>query len=191
MSGYFVESSRVVHEGDFSRVRLDDVRMPDGAVHRREVVEHPGAVAVVPLHADGQVTLLRQYRHALRTRMLEAPAGKLDLEGEAPEAAARRELAEEVGLAAEHWRLLICFHNSAGWTDEHTYVYLATGLRQVAVPHGFIAQAEEADVELLRVPIEGAVAMIHSGEITDAKTVIGLLLTAQARAMMNTATRGR
>ncbi len=150
--------------------------MPDGAVKRREIVETAPAVAIVALDEDGWVTLLRQYRHPLRRRMMELPAGKLDIDGEEPLAAAQRELAEEAGLAAQQWDLLTTFQNSGGWTDEYTLVYLATGIRQVAPPDGFEAEAEESEIETLRMPLADAVRLVQTSEITDAKTVIGLLL---------------
>ena len=97
---YPVEDSRVAYDGELSRVRVDRVRMPDGSLATREVVEHPDAVAVVPVEAGGTVVLLRQYRHPVVSTVLEVPAGKLDMAGEEPAAAAGRELAEEVGLSA-------------------------------------------------------------------------------------------
>lgn len=179
MGHYEVKSSHVAHHGVFLRVRVDEVAMPDGTVRRREVVETQPAVAVVALDDQGRVTLLRQYRHPLAQRVLEVPAGKLDVEGEEPLAAARRELAEEAGLAAGTWELLTRFQNSGGWTDEHTSVYLATDLRPVAQPHGFEAEAEESDMEVLRVQLDDAIGLVQNGEISDAKTVIGLLLAAR------------
>lgn len=178
MSTYTVESSQVTHEGVFARVRVDEVRMPDGHLARREVVEQIPAVAVVPVDGDGQVTLVRQYRHAVGARLLELPAGKLDVDGEEPADGARRELAEEAGLAADRWEFLVEFHNSAGWTDESTLVFLATDVQAVPPPQGFQPEAEETEMEIVRVPLVDAVAMINRGEVTDAKTVIGLLLAA-------------
>lgn len=180
MASYAVASSHVVHDGVFFRVRVDEVRMPDGRLARREIAEQTRAIAVVPLDDQGRVTLIRQYRHALGERMLEVPAGKLDVEGEEPLMAARRELAEETGLAADRWQLLIEFHNSAGWTNESTLVYLATGLHETASPDGFQAEHEEIEIEIVRVSLQQAVAMIRRDELTDAKTVIGLLLTAMS-----------
>ena len=176
--GFTVAASRVAYEGDLSTVRVDTVVMPDGGRADREIVEHPSAVAVVAVDDAGRVMLLRQYRHPARQRFLELPAGKLDADGETPEETARRELAEEVGLAADTLRELVTFHNSSGWTDERTTVYLAAGLREVAAPDGFTPHAEEADMEVLRVPFEEALAQARAGEITDAKTLIGLLLAA-------------
>lgn len=176
VDAFVVEDSRVTHVGDLSRVRLDRVRMPDGTVAAREIVEHADAVAVVPVDDGGRVVLIRQYRHALRAYQLEVPAGKLDVDGEAPAAAARRELIEEVGLDADALTQLVHFRNSAGWTTESTTVYLATGLRPVAAPEGFTPKAEEADMEVVRLPLADAVARAERGEVADAKTLIGLLL---------------
>jgi 8-oxo-dGDP phosphatase len=180
MPSYIVASSHVVHDGVFVRLRVDEVWMPDGHLARREIVEQTRAVAAVPLDDQGRVTLVRQYRHAIGSWMLEVPAGKLDVEGEEPVAAVRRELAEEARLAADRWEFLIEFHNSAGWTNESTLVYLATGLHEVSPPDGFKAEHEEAEIEIVCLPLDEAVAMARRGELTDAKTIIGLLLTAMS-----------
>ena len=177
MVAFDVHSSEVTHRGALSNVRVDDVEMPDGNVAKREVVEHDNAVAVVALEADGRVILIRHYRHPVRGRMLEIPAGKLDVDGEAPADAARRELAEEVGLAAADVSELIHFYNSAGWSEEATTIYLAREVHPCDAPDGFTAEHEEADIEIVRLPLDEALGLIDSGEIVDAKTVIGLLLT--------------
>lgn len=181
-SWYEVVDSRVVHDG-WSRVRVDRVRMPDGAEVDREVVEHRSAVAVLPLYDDGTVVLLRQYRHPIGTYLLEVPAGVLDHDGagqtEQPEVAARRELAEEVGLHAAELLPLTTFLNSAGWCDERTHVYLARGLSDTARPDGFVLEHEESDMEIVRLPLDEAVQAVHAGEITDAKTIIGVMLAAR------------
>lgn len=187
MGDYEVRSSTVTHRGKLSTMRVDDVAMPDGSVAQRETVEHANAVAVVALEADGRVVLIRHYRHAVRARLLEIPAGKLDVDGEAPIDAARRELLEEVGMAAGELVELISYYNSSGWSDEATTVYLARGVVAGAAPDGFTAEHEEADLEILRVPLEDAVALIDDGRITDGKTVIGLLLA--HRHMANDAAR--
>lgn len=172
---YEVVSTTVTHRGRLATVRVDEVRMPDGQVHAREVVEQSDAVGVVALDDAGAVVLVRQYRHAIRDYALEIPAGKLDVDGEAAADAARRELAEEVGLEADELRVLGRFYNSAGWTTESTTLYLATGLRPVRLDD-FSATAEEADMQEMRVPLFEAVRQVVAGEIVDAKTVIGLLL---------------
>jgi 8-oxo-dGTP pyrophosphatase MutT (NUDIX family) len=175
---YEVESSTVTHDGELSRVRVDRVRMPDGSAADREVVEHPNAVAVVPVDADGAVVLLRQYRHPIRDYVLEIPAGKLDVASESPAQTARRELIEEVGLEAGALTELLTFHNSSGWTDEATTLYVATDLR-AAKADGFTPAAEEADMEVVRLPLADAAAMALRGEISDAKTLIGVVLAHQ------------
>lgn len=147
---------------------------PDGREFERDVVQHPGAVAVVPLHDDGTVTLVRQYRASRDELMVEIPAGLRDVEGEADETTASRELAEEVGLAADVLEPLTSFVNSPGFCDESVAVFLATGLREVGDDR---QGAEEEAMEVLRVPLGEAMAMVERGEITDAKTVIGLALT--------------
>lgn len=150
--------------------------MPDGSVGEREVVEQPDAVGVVPLVGDGTVLLLRQYRHPFGEYMLEIPAGKLDREGEDREGAAARELTEETGFVADRLEPLFSFRNSAGWTDEVTHLFLARGLSNAGVPDDFTPKAEEADMELVRMPLPDALAAVRDGTISDAKTVIGLLL---------------
>lgn len=177
MGWYEVVSSRVVHDG-WSRVRVDTVRMPDDDQADREVVEHMSAVAVVPVLDDGTVVLLRQYRHAVGQYLLEIPAGVLDVEGEGEAEAAQRELAEEVGMRAGQLQHLSTFHNSAGWSTERTHVFAGSDLEEVSRPAGFDLEHEEADMEIVRMPLDDAVAAVLSGEITDAKTVVGLLMAA-------------
>ena len=176
MGDYEVRSSTVTHRGKLSTMRLDEVVMPDGSVAERETVEHDNAVAVVAVEPDGRVVLIRHYRHAVGKRMLEIPAGKLDVEGEAPVDAARRELLEEVGLAATELVELNHIFNSAGWSDEATTIYLAAEVRPGQAPDDFVLEHEEADLEILRVPLDQALCWIDDGEITDGKTVVGLLL---------------
>lgn len=171
-----------VYDG-YSTVHRDLVRMPDGTTHEREFVHHFDAVAVVPLLDDGSVLLLKQYRHPIGRYVLEIPAGKLDVEGEDPEEAARRELREEVGYDARHLELLTRFANSAGWNDEWTTVYLGTGLHEADARESFEREAEEADMEVVRIPLDDAVAEARAGSLPDAKTVIGLLLAADRRSV--------
>lgn len=175
-----VTSSELVYDGQLSRVRLDRVRFPDGSESSREVVEHLDAAAVVPLHDDGTVTLLRQYRHPLQAEVLEIPAGMRDVADEPAQRTAHRELAEEVGLHAGELIPLVTMANSAGWTDERTAIYLATGLTGTPAPDGFTAQAEEAGMAVVRPPLPDAVAEVVAASHADAKTLAGLLL-AQGR----------
>ncbi len=168
-------ASRTVHEG-FSTVRIETVATPSGGTMEREIVDHVDAVAIVPVTAAGDVLLLKQYRQPVRAYLLEVPAGKLDVPDEEPERTAQRELREEVHHTADTLTHLITFHNSAGWNTERTHVYLATGLTSVGPPDGFVAEAEEADMEVVALPFAVAAERVRRGELTDAKTVIGILL---------------
>ncbi len=150
---------------------------PDGGTFERIVVEHPGAVAVVPMVSD-QIVLLRQYRAAARARLLEIPAGKLDLEGESLETAARRELAEETGYVAHNLVRLTDLWTAIGFSDERISIFLATDIEPgVPAPTG----PEEVDAEVLLLPFSEALGLVMAGEISDSKTVAGILLTAQIR----------
>jgi 8-oxo-dGTP pyrophosphatase MutT (NUDIX family) len=148
------------------------IEAPGGETFEREVVQHPGAVVVVAV-ADGSVFLVRQYRAAVGACLLELPAGKRDVLGEPPELTARRELEEEVGMRAGHIEELVQFYNSPGFCDEHTYLYLATDLVSgESSPQG----VEEGLMTIERVPLDAAMGMVASGEIIDAKTIVGLCL---------------
>ncbi|HEY8547227.1 MAG TPA: NUDIX hydrolase [Acidimicrobiales bacterium] len=152
------------------------VEAPGGERLAREVLHHPGAVAALPLHDDGTVTLVRQYRVAVDDELWEIPAGLRDVDGEPPAETARRELAEEAGLKADHLEHLTTFFNSPGCSDESVVVFLATGL--VEIPddrHG----AEEEHMLVERFPLDDALAMVDDGRIADSKTVIALLLAAR------------
>lgn len=169
--------SRTVYTGAILALRVDRVEMPDARVVEREVVEHHGAVAVAAVDDEGQVVLVRQYRHPLGDRLLELPAGLLDIAGEDPLAAARRELAEETGLAAREWSVLVDVALSPGFTDEALRVYLARGLTETERPD---PEHEEADLELVRMPVAEAVRAALAGEIVNATAVAGLLALSAA-----------
>ena len=151
---------------------------PDGEEFERDVLRHPGAVGVIPLHDDGTVTLVRQFRAALDDDLLEVPAGIRDVAGEDDAVTAARELVEEAGLSAGHLERLIEFHNSPGFSDESVAVYLATDLTPVADDRQGI---EEQAMTIERVPFEQALEWIGQGRITDAKTIIGLQALALRR----------
>jgi 8-oxo-dGTP pyrophosphatase MutT (NUDIX family) len=156
--------------------RVDRLHLldPDGRPFERVVVRHPGAVTVVPLHDDGTVTLVRQYRAAVDALVLEIPAGTRDKEGESPEDTARRELAEEAGLVATGWELLVGTWNSPGVSDQHTAIYLATGLSSVpARPDG----VEEGYMSTERIALADLDALVADGTLKDETTVLGLYLT--------------
>ncbi|MBN9611769.1 MAG: hypothetical protein BGO26_13435 [Actinobacteria bacterium 69-20] len=159
-------------QGRIFSVRVDTLRMPGGGSARREIVDHMRAVAVVALDDVGRVVLVEQYRHPLRRRLWEIPAGLMDLGGESPLACAQRELCEEVGLAAENWSVLVDLASSPGYSTEAVRVYLATGLTAVERP---AAEDEEADMRVVRVALGDAVGAAFDGRIVDASTVAGLL----------------
>jgi len=170
---FAVAGSETLHVGRVTALRLDQVVMPGGRVAAREVVEHPGAVAIVPLDDERRVFLIHQYRHPLGRALWELPAGLLDAAGEEPVETARRELAEEVGIAATDWSVLLEVAASPGFSDESVRVFLACGLSEVTRPAG--ADDEEADLEIHRMPLEDAVRRVLSGEIVNSSTAAGLL----------------
>jgi 8-oxo-dGTP pyrophosphatase MutT (NUDIX family) len=165
-----------VFEGKIFDVERARFRHADGEEVTRENVVHGGAVGIVA-YDDEQLWLVRQPREAiLRDDVLEIPAGRLDVEGEAPEDAAKRELAEEMGLAADTWRHLTTVYTSAGFTNELIHLYLATGLRQVDKP----ATEEDERIEIVTWPLDDLDGAIDA--CVDAKSLIGLLLLRRARA---------
>jgi 8-oxo-dGDP phosphatase len=178
---YELLKSETVYEGHVITLVNDTVRMPDGGSSEREVVRHPGAVAVVALGDGGDVVLLRQYRHPVGGYLWELPAGLRDADGEPPLETAKRELAEEVQLAAERWSLLTTSYSTPGFCDEMVLVYLAEGLSEVDRPEGFTAEHEELDMQIERVPLAEAVRRVYDGDIRNAAAVIGLLAAAQQR----------
>ena len=176
-----VTDSETVFAGRVITLRRDTVAMPGGGTSVREVVTHPGAVAVVALDDDERVVLLRQYRHPVGQHLWELPAGLRDADGEPPLETAKRELAEEAQLAAARWSLLTTTYATPGFCDEHVLVYLAEDLTEVDLPEGFTVEHEEADMTLERVPLHDAVQRVYDGDIRNASAVIGLLAAAQVR----------
>jgi 8-oxo-dGTP pyrophosphatase MutT (NUDIX family) len=170
---------RPVHQGYIWSVAVGRFVAPDGTQFARDIVRSPGAVGVIPLHERGgerYVTLVRQYRPALDAELWEIPAGMRDVAGEPPEVTARRELAEEAGFTAGSLELLTMVHPSAGMTDATTHIYLARELVEVGDDrHG----PEEAEMVAAQWRLADAIAAIERGELTDGKTVIGLLLASR------------
>ena len=166
--------SKPVYEGKIATVRVDEFRYADGSTAEREVVAHPGAVAVVA-HDDSFLYLVRQPREAVgEERLLELPAGKLDVEGESPLETAKRELAEEIGKGASEWRELKRFYTSPGFADEEVVLYLATGLSDIE------AEADpEERIEVVRLPLQDLDRAI--AECVDGKSLVGLLLFRELR----------
>jgi len=170
-----VLDTSTVCEAGFLTVSRKRLLTPDGDEHDRTVVHHPGAVVVVPVDGDDAL-LVRQYRVAVEGEILELPAGKRDVPGEPPAATAARELEEEIGHVAGRLELLCEFFNTPGFCDEYSYLYLATELEETARN---AVSAEEAHMQIERVPLDRVEAMIASREIIDAKSIIGLLLAKQ------------
>lgn len=173
-----VIASRVVHRGSYLHVRVERIRRADGTEADRDIVGHPGAVAIVALDDEERVLLVRQYRLAAGGPLLEIPAGGLDTPAagappEDPQAAARRELEEETGSRAETWRHLGSFWTAPGFATELMHLYLATGLH-VADPGGRLEPDEDERLELVRLPWRDAVRLVEQGEICDAKSIVGL-----------------
>ncbi|MCW2597956.1 MAG: hydrolase [Jatrophihabitans sp.] len=179
---YDVVGSEVMYKGRVVTLRRDIVRMSDGSTAEREVVAHPGAVAVVALDETGNVVLVNQYRHAVRARLDELPAGLLDVEGESALDAAKRELAEETALAADEWDVLVDLHSSPGFSNEAVRVYLARGLSPVDDGDVFQPEHEELTLTVERVPLAEAVHQVLSGNLTNASAVAGLLAAVHGRA---------
>jgi 8-oxo-dGDP phosphatase len=179
---YRVLASETVYEGRVISLHRDTVAMPDGSESVREVVRHPGAVAVVALDDQERVVLVRQYRHPVGGYLWELPAGLRDSDGEPPLETAQRELAEETLLAAERWSLLTTHYSSPGFCDEMVHIYLAEGLSPAERPEGFTVEHEELDMTVVRVPLDEAVQRVFDGDIRNASAVIGILAATQARA---------
>jgi ADP-ribose diphosphatase len=167
-----VLSSEVVFPGRLIRVVRDTVREGE-QTYLREVVRHPGGAAAVPFFEDGSVAFVSQYRHPARSYVLELPAGKLD-PGERPAETAARELEEELGIVAGRMEQLSEFYTTPGFCAERLWVFLATELRETERRH-----EEDEIIEVVRMPFARALALVASGEIDDAKTIIGLLLAAR------------
>jgi len=178
---YRVVATETLYEGRIISLRRDTVAMPGGGDSVREVVTHPGAVAVVAVDDEDRVVLLRQYRHPVRGYLWELPAGLRDEDGESPLETAKRELAEEVQLAAGRWSLLTTSLSTPGFCDEQVSVYLAEDLSDVDRPDGFTVEHEELDMTVERVPLEDAVQRVFDGGIRNATAVIGVLAAVQAR----------
>lgn len=171
-----VRSTRAADVG-FLGVDELDVEAPDGEMLRRVVVRHPGAVVIVPVDEHRIALLVRQYRAAIGDHVLEAPAGKRDVAGEAPHATAARELEEELGVHAGRFVQLAEFYNTPGFCDEHSHLFVALDLR--AAPRTAPTSAEERDMTVERVALADTERLVADGTLHDAKTIIGLLLARQ------------
>ncbi|HKC30077.1 MAG TPA: NUDIX hydrolase [Jatrophihabitans sp.] len=180
LDAYEVVGSEIKFHGRLLSLRIDRVRMNDGSVVEREVVTHPGAVAIVALDDDGRIVLVNQYRAAVRAQLDELPAGLLDVDGESALQAAQRELAEEAGLVADEWNVLLDLYPSPGMSNEAVRVFLARGL--AASDTDFKAEHEESTMTVTREPLAEAVRRVMAGSITNGSTVAGILAAVHGRA---------
>ena len=167
-----VLQSDLAFEGAVWDVRDDRVRYGDGEI-RRQYVAHTGAVAILALDDDGRVLLIQQYRHPIRHRDWELPAGLLDVPGEEPLEAARRELAEEADLTASQWEPLVASWTTPGGNDELIHIFLATGLSDAETPHA--REDEEADIRVEWVPLADAVDAVLAGRMRNGILSLGVM----------------
>ncbi|MEP6599313.1 MAG: NUDIX hydrolase [Actinomycetota bacterium] len=179
---YRVIHSTQVFTGRVISVRTDELRMSDGAIATREIVEHPGAVGVVALDEDFNLVLINQYRHPVRGYLDELPAGLLDVDGEDPLLAAQRELYEEAALVAAEWNVLVDLYTSPGISDEAIRLYLARGLSDVDAAERFTPEHEEITLTVRRVPLAEAGQRALAGELSNASAVAGVCAALAAQA---------
>ncbi|MFF8297930.1 NUDIX domain-containing protein [Streptomyces globisporus] len=168
--------------GSKTSVRTDQVVMPDGSVHGRDYQVHPGSVAVLAIDDEDRVIVLRQYRHPVRHRLWEIPAGLLDIPGENPLHAAQRELYEEAHVKAEDWRVLTDVYTTPGGCDEAVRIFLARDLSEADGERYAVAE-EEADMEQARVPLDELVRSVIAGDLHNNCLVVGVLALTAARAV--------
>ncbi len=162
-------SQNIIYRGKIITVRVDDARLPNGSISKREVVEHPGGVCIAALTGQDELLFVRQFRYPYGEVILELPAGKLNA-GEDPLPAGKRELKEETGATAAHYESLGQLYPSPGYCGEIIHLYLATGLS-----FGDMCPDEDEFLEVERIPLKTAVDMVMSGEIKDAKTQAAVL----------------
>lgn len=168
-----LRKSTRIYDGRVVSLRVDEIELPSGRITKREIVEHRGAVAIVPMMDHGHILLVRQFRRAAGRVLLEIPAGTIEPQ-EDVEACLRRELAEEVGMQAERLEQLVTFLPSPGFLTEEVHVYLAAGLSPSS------REREEEDLEVVPMSLTQAQSLIGT-QIIDAKSIIGLLMVASPR----------
>ncbi|MEU5636482.1 NUDIX domain-containing protein [Streptomyces rishiriensis] len=175
-----IRATQTPFVGNKTSVRTDEVVMPDGSVVGRDYQVHPGSVAVLALDDEDRVLVIKQYRHPVRHKLWEIPAGLLDVPGENPLHAARRELYEEAHVKAEDWRVLTDVYTTPGGCDESVRIFLARGLSE-ADGQRFAVEEEEADMEHARVPVADLVRAILAGDVHNNCLVVGVLSLVAAR----------
>lgn len=171
-----VLSSELAYEGAVWNVRSDTVRYGDGEM-TRQYVDHPGAAAVVAIDDERRVVLIQQYRHPIMQRDWEIPAGLLDVAGEPPLETAKRELSEEVDLAAEHWQHLVSMRTTPGGSNEVVHIFLARGLS--AVENDFEREHEESDMLVERIELSEVVDAVLDGRVRNGILAVGALAAAE------------
>jgi ADP-ribose pyrophosphatase len=177
-----VTGSEELARGRLLAVRRDMVTMPDGSRVGRELIEHPGAVAVVALDDEGRVLLIRQYRHPAGALLWEVPAGLRDIDGEPLLETGQRELLEETGYRAADWRVLADIFTSPGCSTERLRIYLARGVTEVpAAERDYVPAEEEADLEVAWVPLDEAVRRFLAGDLHNGVAGVGILSAYAAR----------
>lgn len=175
-----VESTVLAH-GAITDFVQDEIRTPDGSTVTREYVLHPGAVAVIALDDQERVALVRQYRHPVRHRLVEPPAGLLDVNGEDYLAGVQRELAEEVDLAAGRWHVLVDLFSTPGILGESIRIYLARDLSPASAPDGFVREGEEADMDVVWASLSDLVDAVLDGQLHSPSLVSGVLAADASR----------
>jgi 8-oxo-dGTP pyrophosphatase MutT (NUDIX family) len=176
-----VTSSDVLAEGKITAFVQDEVQAPDGEQMKREYLRHPGAVGIIALDEEERVALVRQYRHAVRHRLVEPPAGLLDVDGEAYLLTAQRELVEEAGLAAASWDVLVDLFTTPGILAESLRIYLARCLAPADTPEGFARSDEEAHMDTVWASLDDLVDAVLAGDLHSPSLVAGVLAAWTAR----------
>lgn len=171
--GYSIQKSERIFQGKVFDVRIDEVKKSTGEVWRVDIVEHGGAVVIIPMQEDGTILLVKQYRHPTRKDLIEYPAGTLD-EGEKPADCAIRECREEVGMEPAQIQSLGGLYIAPGYSTEYLEIFLATSLRPAPLP-----QDLDEDLAVVQMGLEDILEKIKTNEIEDAKTVAGTLLLVQ------------
>lgn len=170
-----INDHQVLGEGVIQTFVRDVVAVPDGTTMLRDYLVHTGAVGIIALDEEDRVVVVRQYRHPVGFRLIEPPAGLLDADGESWLDAAKRELAEEVGIQAEDWRVLVDYMTSPGCLQESLRIYLARGLTSTPRPDGFVVEHEEAEMDTCLVPLDALVDAIYDGKVQNPTMVVGAL----------------
>jgi len=160
-------STQEIFKGRIISLQVDEVMLPNGSTSKREIIKHPGAVAVIAITEEGKLVVVEQYRKALEKAIVEIPAGKLE-KGEDPDLCARRELEEETGYGCKDMELISSFYTSPGFADEIVHVYLASGLYKIENAAGL---DEDEFVNLMEITLEEAQGLIKDQKIFDAKTM--------------------